>query len=84
MTLAILLGISDIATDIGTRTAATVQSNQMVHSQAAMAVDLEALEKSVKNVVSMQTTLEWSGNPWPNLPKERLAQRKKYFESEQG
>lgn len=69
MTLAILLGIGGIAAGIGTGTAAMVQSNQIVHLQAAMAMDLEALEKSVKNAVTMQTTPECSGNQWPNLGK---------------
>ena len=47
----------------------------MVHLWAAMVVDLEALEKSVKNAVSMQTTLEWSRNPWPNLEKDLPKER---------
>ena len=61
MTLAILFGLGGIAANIGTWTAAMVQSNQTVHLQAAMAVNLEALEKLVKNAVSIQTTPEWQG-----------------------
>lgn len=57
MTLAILLGIGGRAAGIGTGTAAMVQSNQMVYLQAAMAADLEALEKSVAALEKSITSL---------------------------
>lgn len=119
MTLAILLGIGGRAAGIGTGTAAMVQSNQMVHLQAAMAADLEALEKSVgaleKSITSLLEVVlqnrrgldllllkegrlcaalkeeccfyaDHTGVVRESMAKlrERLTQRKKYFESQQG
>lgn len=47
MTLALLLGIGGTAAGIGTGTVAYLKMGELGHLQAAMAADLEALEKSV-------------------------------------
>lgn len=57
MTLALLLGIGGIAAGIGTGTAAYLKTGELGHLQAAMAANLEALEKSVSTLEKSLTSL---------------------------
>lgn len=57
MTLAILLGLGGIAAGIGTGTTALLQNNKYIHLQAAINVDLQALEKSVRVLKDSLTSL---------------------------
>lgn len=57
MTLTLLLGIGGTAAGIGTGTAAYLNTGELDHLQAAMAADLEALEKSVSALEKSLTSL---------------------------
>lgn len=57
MTLALLLGIGGIAAGIGTGTLAYLKTGELGHLQAAMAANLEALEKSVSTLEKSLTSL---------------------------
>lgn len=57
MTLALLLGIGGIAAGIGTGTTAYLKTGELGHLQAAMAANLEALEKSVSTLEKSLTSL---------------------------
>lgn len=62
LTLAILLGIGGIAAGIGTGTSALLQSNQLMHLQAAVTADLEAIEKSISALEKSLTSLSRGGS----------------------